>query len=105
MEMTTPKAAKPATDGALLRGSGRWSVMWALGMFSIFLGERMIGSGGTRTVATVIGLVLVIGAMAVRFMRAGKAAADRRKLEHTLLALYAVGLGAVLLYVIQSDLW
>jgi hypothetical protein len=105
MEMTTPKAGSPASDGALLRGSARWSVMWALGMFAIFLGERMIGSGGSRTVATVIGLVLVIGAMALRFVRAGKASADRRQLEHTLLALYAVGLGAVLLYVIQSDLW
>ena len=105
MEMTTPKAGKPAPDGALLRGSGRWSALWALGMFAIFLGERMIGSGGSRTLATVTGLVLVIGAMAVRFMRAGKAAPDRRKLENTLLALYAVGLGAVLLYVIQSDLW
>ena len=105
MEMTTPKAGKPASDSALLRGSGRWSVLWALGMFAIFLGERMIGAGSSRTVATVTGLVLVIGAMAVRFMRAGKAAADRRKLENTLLALYAVGLGAVLLYVIQSDLW
>ena len=105
MEMTTPKAAKPTSGGALLRGSARWSVIWALGMFAIFLGERMIGAGGSRTVATVIGLVLVIGAMAVRFMRAGKASTDRRKLEHTLLALYAVGLGAVLLYVIQSDLW
>jgi len=103
--MKTPKAAKPASDGALLRGSGRWSVVWALGMFAIFLGERMIGSGGSRTVATVIGLLLVIGAMAVRFIRAGQASTDRRKLEHTLLALYAIGLGAVLLYVIQSDLW
>ena len=105
MEMKTPKAAKPASDGALLQGSARWSVMWALGMFAIFLGERMIGAGSTRTVATVLGLVLVIGALAVRFMRAGKSAADRRKLENTLLALYAVSLGAVLLYVIQSDLW
>ena len=105
MEMTTPKAGKPAPDGALLRGSGRWSALWALGMFAIFLGERMIGSGGSRTLATVTGLVLVIGAMAVRFIRAGQASTDRRKLEHTLLALYAIGLGAVLLYVIQSDLW
>jgi hypothetical protein len=72
MEIKASKAAPPASDGALLRGSGRWSVMWALGMFAIFVGERMIGAGSTRTVATVLGLVLVIGAMAVRFMRAGK---------------------------------
>jgi gliding motility-associatede transport system auxiliary component len=106
MEVTSnAKPARPGSAGALERGSGRWSIVWALGMLGIFLGERMIGSGTSRTVATVGGLVLVIAAMAVRFVRAGKAAADRRTLEHTLLALYAVGLGAVLLYVMQSDLW
>ncbi len=86
-------------------GSARWSIAWAAGMFAIFVGERMIGSGGTRTIATSLGLLLVIGAMVMRFIRAGKAAPDRRKLEQTLLALYAVGLGAVVLYGVQSDLW
>ncbi|HXU03718.1 MAG TPA: Gldg family protein, partial [Polyangia bacterium] len=47
----------------------------------------------------------VVAAIAMRFIRAGKASADRKKLEQTLLALYALGLGGVLLYVIQSDLW
>ncbi|HEY5448399.1 MAG TPA: Gldg family protein, partial [Polyangia bacterium] len=46
-----------------------------------------------------------IAAMAMRFVRAGKAPADRKKLEQRLVALYALGLGAVLLYVMQSDLW
>src|SRR5262245_52713495 len=102
-----PPAGTPggADTSALLRGSARWSVLWALGMFAIFLGERMLGSGTSRTIATVAGLIAVVGALAARFVRAGKLAPDRRKLEHTLLALYAVGLGAVLLYVVQSDLW
>jgi hypothetical protein len=102
------KPAKPASSGgpgALQRGSGRWSLLWAIGMLAIFVGERMIGSGSSRTVATAAGLVMVIGAMAARFVRAGGAAPDRRKLEQTLLILYAVGLGAVLMYVAQSDLW
>ena len=43
--------------------------------------------------------------MAMRFVRAGNASPDRRKFEQTLLGLYALGLGAVLLYLIQSDLW
>jgi hypothetical protein len=110
MEVTaeTKKPAKPAAPGgpgALQRGSGRWSLLWAAGMVAIFVGERLIGSGGSRTVATAAGLVMVIGAMAARFARAGGAAPDRRKLEQTLLILYAVGLGAVLMYVAQSDLW
>src|SRR5437868_3447115 len=108
MEMTSAKPAEPAptsAGGTAPKGSARWSVVWIVGMFAIFVGERMIGSGSTRTVATAGGLVLVLGALAARFVRAGKSPADRRKLEHTLLALYAVGLGAVLLYMMQSDLW
>ena len=109
MEVTSNAKPKPAASvkasGGVAGGSGRWSILWAVGMLAIFLGERMIGSGSSRTVATAAGLVLVIGAMAARFVRAGKAASDRRTYENTLLALYAVGLGAVLLYVIQSDLW
>jgi len=88
-----------------LKGSARWSVVWALGMFAIFVGERIVGSGTVRTAATAAGLVGVVAAIAMRFIRAGKASADRKKLEQTLLALYALGLGGVLLYVIQSDLW
>src|SRR5262245_19307107 len=110
MEVTAdakkPSPPAPAAGpGALRSGSGRWSILWAVGMLAIFVGERLIGSGGTRTVATAAGLVMVIGAMAARFVRAGGATADRRKLEQTLLALYAVGLGAFVLYVAQSDLW
>jgi hypothetical protein len=86
-------------------GSGRWSVVWLVGMFLVFVGERMVGSGTSRTVATSVGLLLVLAAMVVRFVRAGKLSSDRRKVEHTLLALYALGLAAVGLYVVQSDLW
>jgi hypothetical protein len=97
--------AKAAPGGARLSGSGRWSILWIAGMLAIFFGERMIGSGASRGVATAGGLVLVLGALVARFVRAGKAAPDRRTLENRLLILYAVGLGAVFLYVIQSDLW
>jgi len=108
MEMTPdakPAEAARTSSGAVPKGSGRWSIVWLVGMFAIFIGERMIGSGSSRTVATAGGLVLVLAALAARFVRAGKSPADRRKVEHTLLALYAVGLAGVLFYVIQSDLW
>ena len=58
-------------------GSGRWSVLWLVGMFLVFLGERMVGSGTSRTIATSAGLVLVLGAMVMRFVRAGKLSADQ----------------------------
>jgi gliding motility-associatede transport system auxiliary component len=105
MEMMRDQKTGPGGAGAAPGGSGRWSVVWGIGMLAIFVGERMIGSGSGRTVATAAGFLLLIGAMVARFVRAGKAAPDRRRLENTLLALYALGLAAVLLYVMQSDLW
>ena len=51
MEMTRDtKGAAPA--GAPPSGSARWSIVWIVGMLAIFLGERMMGSGSSRTVAT-----------------------------------------------------
>jgi hypothetical protein len=85
--------------------SGRWSALWAAGMLLMFVGERLIGSGKARAVATVAGLLAVLAAMALRFLRAGNAHPDRAKVERTLLGLYGLALFAVVLYVCQSDLW
>jgi hypothetical protein len=86
------------------RPSARWSALWGVGMLAIFLGERMIGAGGARAVATIAGLLMVLAAVAVRAGRASSAAPDRRQAERTLLGLYALGLLAVLFYFVQSDL-
>ena len=93
------------TPAATSRASGRWSALWGVGMLSIFVGERMIGAGRPRLVFTVLGLLCVLVAMAIRFVRSRAAAPDRRTLEQTLLGLYALGLAAVLLYLVQSDVW
>jgi hypothetical protein len=90
---------------ALLSKSGRWSGLWAGGMLLMFVGERMIGSGKSRSVATIAGLLAVLAAMAIRFVRSRQTTSDRRYVERVLLGLYALALGAVVLYVIQSDLW
>lgn len=102
---TAPEAGRSSGTG-ISGGSGRWSVLWAAGMLAIFVGERLIGGGksGTRAAATVAGLILVLAAIAIRFLRSRTAAPDRRVVENTLLSLYGVGLGAVLLYFLQSDL-
>jgi hypothetical protein len=87
-----------------LKPSARWSALWGVGMLAIFFGERMIGAGGARAVATIGGLLMVIAAIAVRAGRAASAKPDRRPVERTLLGLYALGLLAVGLYFVQSDL-
>ena len=98
-------ALSPATPRPGSPGAARWSALWGVGMLLIFLGERMIGSGKARTLATVAGLLAVVAAMAVRFLRARRTTPDRRRVENTLLALYGLSLLAVLLYVVQSDSW
>jgi hypothetical protein len=103
MALTTDKAGS-GKGGAQLSGSGRWSALWIAGMVLVFVGERVIATGGSRGVATVAGLLCVLGAMAARLVRAREAAPDRQRVERTLLGLYAVGLVAVVLYFFQSDL-
>jgi hypothetical protein len=98
-------AMTDAGSSARLDKSGRWSALWGAGMLLMFVGERMIGAGKSRGVATVLGLAAVLAAMAVRFLRAQRAAPDRRYVERILLGLYALGLFAFVLYLIQSDLW
>jgi hypothetical protein len=92
--------------GATAGGSARWSGAWGLGMALVFIGERMIGAGGgaSRGVVTLGGLALVLGAMAARALRTRRATAERRGAEGLLLRLYGLGLLAVALYFVQSDL-
>jgi hypothetical protein len=92
-----------SSDAGALRGSARWSAVYAAGMLAVFIGERAIGTGKSRLLMTVLGLVLVIASMVGRIVRAKKANPDRRQVEHSLLRLYALGLLAVVVYFVQSD--
>jgi hypothetical protein len=80
------------------------SAIYFLGMLSIFIGERAIGAGTSRGAVTGFGVALVVIATAIRAMKATRSDGERRTIEHTLLWLYVTGLGAVVVYFIQSDL-
>jgi hypothetical protein len=87
-------------------GSARWSGLWGFGMALVFIGERVVGTGGgaTRATLTLGGLLAVVVAMVVRARRGSQAAAERRQAEGLLLRLYGLGLFALVLYFVQSDL-
>lgn len=85
-------------------GSGRWSALYGAGMALVFLGERIIGAGGSRTATTLAGLVALVAAMVVRLVRLQTAAPDRQKVERSLLWLYGLGLLSLVFYFMQSDL-
>jgi ABC-type uncharacterized transport system len=92
-------------QGKRLGPSARWSALWAAGMLLLFIGERLIGgAANSRAACLILGPAAIAGAMLARLSRLRAAAADRKVAERVLLRLYGVGMLAVILYFIQSDL-
>jgi hypothetical protein len=79
------------------------SLVYFVGMLLTYVGERIIGAGHARAL-TAVGVLLLGIAIALRATRAKKSDVERGKVERMLLALYAVGVFAVALYIAQSDL-
>src|SRR5262249_49065190 len=65
--------------------------------------ERMIAVGGSRAIVTVLGLLLIVAAIALRARRAAAASDERKSVEKMLLGLAGVGLFALVVYFAQSD--
>lgn len=83
--------------------SGLWSALYGLGMVLVFTGERIIGTGSSRAVASGLGVLLLLVALVARLVRGGRASPDRATVERKFQAMYALGLLAVALYFVQSD--
>jgi hypothetical protein len=79
------------------------TLTFVAGLLALFIGERILGVGTGRTVLSWAGVALVVGALAWRFSRLRSAAVDRRAVERWVLALYGLGLLAVAVYFLQSD--
>src|SRR4051812_34767308 len=81
------------------------SVAFFAGLVLLYLGERLIGVGTGRTVASLLGAACVIGATALRASRvSGADSPERASIEKAFLVLYGVGLAGLILYALQSDL-
>jgi len=79
--------------------------LFGSGLILLFLGERIIGAGGSRTVFSGAGAVLIALAFLTRLMKRDKARPGAREAESYLLSLYLLAIFALGLYVLQSDLW
>ena len=82
-----------------------WSILYAVGLISIYLGERIIGGGRGRWAFTVAGAVVVLAATIVRAIRVATSSRERRRVEGYLLSLELLGIASLVLYFAQSDLW
>lgn len=80
------------------------SVVYAVGMLGVLLGERLLGAGTGRLVLSGAGAALVVLALVLRGARLSRAPAEWKAPERWLLALYAVGAVGLGLYFAQSDL-
>ena len=80
-----------------------WSIVYAAGLVSVFIGERAIGAGSGRSL-TGIGVALVVLALIARVMRMSKARSDGKPIERSILWLYGAGALALAMYFLQSDL-
>lgn len=99
----TPPAAGAANAATPLGPSGLWSGLYGAGMILVFLGERVISTGSARGAATVLGLVALLVALGARLVRGSRVAPDRAAVERRFAVMYGLGLGALVLYFIQSD--
>ncbi|HEX7501002.1 MAG TPA: Gldg family protein, partial [Polyangia bacterium] len=75
------------------------SVVYAAGLASVYLGERVLGPGRTSAVAMLLGLAAVVTAMILGLRRGNGRPAGR-----VLPALYGLGLLALVLHLSRGDL-
>jgi uncharacterized membrane protein (UPF0136 family) len=81
------------------------SVLFAAGLVLLWVGERILENPTSRGLASGLGALLLLGATAARFLRSRSARAEERPVQRVLLALHGLGLLAVALYALQSDLF
>lgn len=101
---TPPAPHKRGPSGPVFRPAVFPTVLYFAGMLAIFLGERVLDTGSLQTTFGVLGVVLLLAAIAARAVRQAVRPEGYRPPERALLLLYAVGAFAVGLYFLNSDL-
>lgn len=103
------RASKPVTApaGREAAGSRSWpvSVIFGIGLVLIYVGERITESASSRAILSGLGAIVVLFSIGLRFIRSGQASGERAVVEKSFIDFQVIGLGALLLYFIQSDLW
>ncbi len=85
-------------------GSYLGTLLFGAGLVALYVGERLIGAGTSRGVVSGLGVALVLAALVFRALRWARASGEQRRAEGLLLGLTGVGILALVLYGLQSDL-
>jgi hypothetical protein len=80
------------------------SILYAVGLVTVYLGERVLDVGKASLVVTVLGLALVLGSTAWRLVEFKQARAPGKAAEKWLALLSGLGLLALVLYFLNSSL-
>ncbi|QSQ17819.1 Gldg family protein [Myxococcus landrumensis] len=80
------------------------TLTFVAGLLAVFIGERILGVGTGRGLLSGAGVVAVVIAAGWRFFASRGASAERRTVDGWVLGLYGLGLLALVLYFLQSDL-
>jgi hypothetical protein len=88
---------------AMKRASFPVAIVLALGLLSLWIGERVFEAGTGRLVLSWLGVALTVGSTLWRLMRSRSATGGAAQVEKALLGLQAVALAGVAMYFAQSD--
>jgi ABC-type uncharacterized transport system len=74
------------------------------GLLAVFVGERLLGAGPGRMVLDVVGVLVVVGTVVLRWTRAAPSdSAPRARVERTFAVLTSLALLALVTWFLQSD--
>lgn len=93
---------------AMTRAAGHQmfpSLVYGAGFVAVYAGQRIVDAGRASTVATAAGALLVALAVALRGVQLARPGAQGRGALRSLLVLYALGLAALLLYFLGSNVF
>lgn len=100
----TPAASIPPEAG-----SGKPAPLWVvpgyvIGLILVYVGQRILEPMPTgQWIATLLGVLMVVGATLVRFLPQYRVGGERRDIEKLLAVLSAVGVVALLLYTATTE--
>jgi hypothetical protein len=100
----TPEASAPGKTS--VNGSPAWTApLFFLGMFLVFLGERVLGSTtAPRAISTLVGIGAILSATAVRWVVGSRSGGERARIERLLGVAQVVAVLAVAIALGSSSL-
>src|SRR5262249_43722175 len=108
-EPARPEASKSPAGASEIQAGARSDPLWAVplyvgGLVLVFIGERVLEPmPWARGVATVLGVLAVLGSTAVRFSPRFRAGGERRDVERLMAILSFFGVLGLVVYAMTTD--